>query len=127
MFTLIRIAVMIAAVVIVMHVLGYDLDDVRKFARNNASEFRPDAKDLPSGGYADRVANKLRDEAANIRSPGVAEDISAELNRELAAERRRVMEQRAQAAQQITGKMLSGDVETLKQVYTKRRLDPAGP
>ena len=93
-----------------------------------AAQAASDTRSLLSGRYANRIASKLRDEAAAIPAPAAAAegDYQAELNRDLAAERKRMLEERAQVLQQQAGQILSGDADKMRARVDKAARDAGG-
>jgi len=95
---------------------GLSVGDVITLATEKAARAAADTRALLNGETTERVAREMRNEAAQI--PGAAESArrgqSTELERELAAERRRILEARAAALQQNADKLLEGDLEGLK-------------
>lgn len=95
---------------------GLSVRDVIDLATAKVARAVSDTRALLNGEMTERVARELRNEAAQI--PGAAEaargGLSTELERELAAERKRILEARAAALQQNADKLLEGDLEGLK-------------
>ena len=79
-----------------------------------------------AGEYAGNVANHLSSEAARIKAQQGGSGIDGELNNELAAERKRMLEERAEVARQNTDKLLNGDVEVLKRNVRDNARNAAG-
>ena len=93
-----------------------------QLAKEEIAQSKAETKAVMSGEYTDRYARTLREEAAKMPSTPAAADAGTdnELNRELAAERKRMMEQRAAAVQKLSTDMLSGDVEAMKRQVEKQ-------
>jgi hypothetical protein len=121
-------AVVLGLAVVAMRMFGLSFSDLVRLAKEEVTQARTDTKALMSGEYTERVARKLRDEAANLTSadPKPGDDLDSDLNRELAAERKRMLEERAQAVQEHAGEILRGDVETLKRQVGKRTREAGG-
>lgn len=114
-------AIVLGVAFTAMRMQGMGFSDLVAFATGEVKQARSDAKALTSGEYSDRIARKLRDEAA-AQPSARGGSYDSELNRELAADRKRMIEQRAESVQKLGAEMLRGDVETLKrQVRTQAR------
>ena len=111
---IITIALVLVVGFIFMRSKGLSFSDLADLAKGDLTQAGSDTKALMSGEYSERMARQLREGAAKMPSAQSGEGIDAELNRELAAERKRMMEERAQNAQKIGAEVLKGDVETLK-------------
>lgn len=115
-------AVVLGVAVVAMRMFGLSFSDLVRLARDEVTQARTDTKALMSGEYTENVARRLRDEAANLPTtplkPG--DSVDSELRRELDGERRRMLEERARAVQEHSGKLLRGDVETLKRQVDKQ-------
>ena len=109
----------------VMRFYGWTLSDVVALAKGDAAQARTDMRDLMSGEYSDRVSRQLREGSAKDSAPRGGGGLDEELNRELAAERKRVMEERARATQDTAAQILKGDTETLKR-RTRENVDRVG-
>jgi hypothetical protein len=121
-------AVVLAVAIVGMRMKGLSVNDLLQLANQEIAKSKSDTKALMSGEYSDRYARKIREEAANQAASRVAgDDIDSQLNRELAEERKRMLEQRAAAMQKLSKEMLSGDVESMKrQVERQGRQRQAG-
>ena len=75
-----------------------------------------DAKAVMSGEYVQRTAERLRSEAAALPPmvPAAHDNEDPRLQRDLMAERKRYLEERADFLQKNGVKIMKGDVETLK-------------
>lgn len=107
------------AIIVVLAVLrtyGLSVADVARLARAKFSEAAADAKALMSREYSDRYSQKLREEAANMpaRATLTNDNEDPQLARDLAAERKRILEERAEYLEKNAVKILTGDKETLK-------------
>ena len=111
---IITIAVVLVVAFVFMRSKGLGFGDLMELAKGEFEQSRSDTKALVSGEYSKRMARELREEAAKMPAAQYGEGIDAELNRELAAERKRMMEERARNVQKIGAEVLKGDVETLK-------------
>ncbi len=109
-------AAALGIVALLLAARGLSVRDVINLATEKAARAASDTRALLNGEMTERVARELRNEAAQI--PGAAEaargGLSTELERELAAERKRILEARAAALQQNADKLLEGDLEGLK-------------
>ncbi len=121
-------AIVLGLAVAAMRMSGLSVSDLVSLAKEQVTKARTDTKAMMSGDYTDRVAHKLRDEAAKLPAAGAkpGDDSDSELNRELAAERKRMLEERAQAVQKHAGELLRGDVETLKRQVDKQARQAGG-
>lgn len=121
-------AVVLGLAVVALRMFGLSFSDLVRLAKEEVTQARTDTKALMSGEYTESVARRIRDEAANRPSarakPG--DGLDSELNRELAADRKRMLEERARAVQEHSGEILRGDVETLKRQVDKRARQAGG-
>lgn len=116
------IALFVIGLVVVMRVLGMDFGDLYAMANSRLARAAADTRSFARGEYSERTAQKLRAEAAErIRAeaasmpsavPGSADD--DELHRELAAERKRVLKEKADQAERVVARTVSGDLDSLK-------------
>jgi hypothetical protein len=114
-------AIVLSVAIVGMRAKGLSVNDLLQLAKEEIAQSQADTKALRSGEYTDRYARKIREEAANQAATRVVgDDIDSQLNRELAEERKRMLEQRAAAMQKLTTEMLSGDVESLKRQVEKQ-------
>ncbi len=121
-------AIVLGMAVAAMRMSGLSFSDLVGLAKEEVTKARTDTKAMMSGEYTERVARKLRDEAAKMptavsKSSG---DQDSELNRELAAARQRMLEERAQAVQKHAGELLRGDVQSLKRQVDKQARQAGG-
>ena len=97
-----------------MRVTGTSFEDLWHMAKGEFEQTRADIREFRTGEYAGNVSNQLRNEAARINTQQGGSGIDGDLNNELAAERKRMLEERADLAQKNADRMLKGDVEVLK-------------
>lgn len=107
------IAGVLLVVFLLMKVTRTSFEDLWHMAKGEIAQTRSDIREYRTGEYAGNVSNQLSSEAARIKSQG-GSGIDGELNNELAAERKRMLEERAEVARQNTDRLLKGDVEVLK-------------
>ncbi len=116
-------AVVLGAAIMVMRAKGLSVGDVLQLAKEEIALSKSETKAVMSGEYTDRYAKKLSEEAAKLPEASANASFDAELNqmnRELAEERKRMLEQRAAAVQKVTGQILTGDVDSLKRQVEKQ-------
>ena len=116
-------AVVLGAAIMVMRAKGLSVGDVLQLAKEEVALSKSETKAVMSGEYTDRYAKKLSEEAAKLPEASANASPDAELNqmnRELAEERKRMLEQRAAAVQKVTGQILTGDVDSLKRQVEKQ-------
>ena len=116
-------AVVLGAAIMVMRAKGLSVGDVLQLAKEEIALSKSESKAVMSGEYTDRYAKKLSEEAAKLPEASANASFDAELNqmnRELAEERKRMLEQRAAAVQKVTGQILTGDVDSLKRQVEKQ-------
>lgn len=116
-------AVVLGAAIMVMRAKGLSVGDVLQLAKEEIAQSKAETKAVMSGEYTDRYAKKLSEEAAKLPEASANASPDAELNqmsRELAEERKRMLEQRAAAVQKVTGQVLTGDVDALKRQVEKQ-------
>ena len=105
-----------AIVLAILRMFGMSLADFASLARAKLGEAAADARALVSQEYADQYSRRLRDEAAAI--PAVAPMADGkeanEISRDVQAERRRILEERADNLKKVGTGLLKGDLETLK-------------
>jgi len=113
---LIACAAALGVVAAFLAVRGLSIRDLIALVTDKAARAASDTRALLNGETTERVARELRNEAAKMSSEAEAARGRplTELERELAAERKRILEARAAALQQNTGKLLEGDLEGLK-------------
>jgi hypothetical protein len=116
------IAILFVGLVVVMRVLGLDFTDLYSMARSRLARAAADTGSLVTGEYSERTAQKLRAdaveriraEAASMPAVVAGTGTDEELRRELAAERKRVLQEKADQAERVAGQMVRGDVDGLK-------------
>jgi hypothetical protein len=72
-----------------------------------------DTRALMSGDFTSRTQQQLRAEAARLPAAEAGEDPDG-LKKELIAERQRIMEEKADTLEQYAGKVVAGDIDSLK-------------
>lgn len=116
-------AVVLGAAIMVMRAKGLSVGDVLQLAKEEVALSKSETKAVMSGEYTDRYAKNLSEEAAKLPEASANARPDTELNqmnRELAEERKRMLEQRAAAVQKVTGQILTGDVDSLKRQVEKQ-------
>lgn len=100
----------------VLRMFGLSVADLALLARAKFVEAAADAKAVVSGKYTERVARRLREEAASIPevAPMAGGKETIEASREVQAERRRILEERADNLQKVGKGLVTGDLEWLK-------------
>jgi hypothetical protein len=107
------IAGVLLVVFLLMKVTRTSFEDLWYMAKGEIAQTRNDIREFRTGEYAGNISNQLSSEAARIKSQG-GSGIDGDLNNELAAERKRMLEERAEVARQNTDRLLKGDTEVLK-------------
>jgi hypothetical protein len=102
MFKIFKFAVVVLVVIAGMRMFGV-----------TPERLAAEAEDLFRTDHVERTAQRLREEAAKLET-AAGPAANDELNRELLAERRRVMEEKAAILEKTGGHILSGDIEALK-------------
>jgi hypothetical protein len=112
-----------------------DFQDVYAMARARLARAAADTASLATGKYSERTAQKLKAEAVErIRAeaasmpavvPGSGTD--EELRRELATERKRVLQEKADQAERVAGQMVRGDLDGLKRQVEQNARLAGGP
>jgi len=108
------IAGVLLVVFLLMKVTRTSFEDLWHMANDEIAQTRSDIREYRTGEYAGNVSNQLRNEAGRINTQQGGSGIDGELNNELAAERKRMLEERAEVARQNTDRLLKGDTEVLK-------------
>ena len=105
-----------AIVLAILRVFGMSLLDLAHLARAKFAEAAADTRAVVSGEYTERIARRLREEAAGIPEVAPMADgkESVEISREVQAERRRILEERADNLQKVGKGLVTGDLEGLK-------------
>jgi hypothetical protein len=111
-----KVLLLFSAALLGLHFLGLDVASLPRWFGGKVSNAATDTQALFRGEYTERTATRLRAEAELKRLAEVvpAETSDSELHQELAAERRRIMEAKAQAASQAMDHVVKGDVDGLK-------------
>lgn len=84
-----------------------------------------DSRDLMSGEYSAKVADKLRQEARAMPTAQATQP-QDQLSRELTAERQRIMQAKAAALEQRGSMVLQGDLDGLKQAVAGQAKNAGG-
>jgi hypothetical protein len=118
---IIVIAILLGAAFFAMQVYGLSAGDVIEMAKSQLHQAGSDSRALMSGEYSERMTREMREEAKKLSTSQSfsGDGYDAQLNRELAAERQRLMEQRADALNERGKLLIRGDVETLKRQATE--------
>ena len=100
----------------VLRMFGMSLGDFAHLARAKLAEAAADAKALTTRDVAERYGRQLREEAAAIPSvaPSAEGKDAVEISREVQAERRRILEERADNLQKIGTGLITGDLATIR-------------
>jgi hypothetical protein len=118
------VGVAVAVALAALRGYGLSVADLAHFTTTKFKQSISDSKAVMSGEYVQRTADKLRTEAAALPSavPAAHDNEDPKLARELMAERKRILEERADYLQQNAVQILKGDTRTLqKQVEEKVR------
>ena len=100
----------------VLRMFGMSLVDFAQLARVKAVAAAADARALVSRDVADKYGDRLREEAAAIPAvaPSAEGKDAVEISREVQAERRRILEERADNLQKIGTGLITGDLTTIR-------------
>jgi len=100
----------------VLRMFGMSLVDFAQLARVKAVAAAADARALVSRDVADKYGDRLREEAAAIPAvaPSAEGKDAVEISREVQAERRRILEERADNLQKIGSGLITGDLATIR-------------
>ena len=100
----------------VLRIFGMSLVDFAQLARVKAVAAAADARALVSRDVADKYGDRLREEAAAIPAvaPSAEGKDAVEISREVQAERRRILEERADNLQKIGSGLITGDLATIR-------------
>ena len=100
----------------VLRMFGMSIVDFAQLARARVAEAAADAKALVSRDVADKYGRRLREEAAAIPevAPSAEGKEAVEISREVQAERRRILEERADNLQKIGTGLITGDLTTIR-------------
>lgn len=113
-------------VFLLMKVTRTSIEDLWHMANDEIAQTRADIREYRTGTYAGNVANQLSSEAARIKAQPNDGGVDGELNNELAAERKRMLDERADLARKNADKLLRGDVEVLKRNVRDNARNAAG-
>ena len=113
-------------VFLLMKVTRTSFEDLWHMANDEIAQTRSDIREYRTGTYAGNVANQLSSEAARIKAQPNDGGVDGELNNELAAERKRTLDERADLARKNADKLLRGDVEVLKRNVRDNARNAAG-
>jgi hypothetical protein len=129
------VAIVFVGLIVVMRALGMDFQDLYAMARSRLASAASDTGALVRGEYSERTAERIRAEAVErIRAeaasipavaPGAGTD--EELRRELAAERKPVLQEKADQAERVAGQMVRGDLDGLKRQVEQNARMAGGP
>jgi hypothetical protein len=107
--------IVIALVLAVLRVYGLSVADLARIGRARFAEASADAKAVLSGEYSNRYSRALREEAAKMPNQvPLTDNEDPRLGRDLAAERKRIVEERADYLQKHGVEILKGDTKLLK-------------
>jgi hypothetical protein len=109
-----------------MRALGLGFGDLWEMVQHEIDHTRAETRAYRETSFSEQVAREMRQEAAKMSGDPAAAGIDGELSNELASERKRMMEQSADAAARNRDRMLKGDAETLKRQVRKNVLDAGG-
>lgn len=123
--TKIKWAAGLVIVLCAMRVTGIGAGDLWSMAAKKISAFGTDSKALASGEYQDRIAKSLRDEADKMKQPNVDAG-DDELQRELTAARKKLLEDRAAELEKHSKNILHGDVDSLKRQVIENARNAGG-
>ena len=100
----------------VLRIFGMSLVDFAQLARVKAVAAAADARALVSRDVADKYGRRLREEVAAIPdvAPSAQGKEDVEISREVQAERRRILEERADNLQKIGSGLITGDLATIR-------------
>lgn len=111
MNSLIKLAVVAAVAIVAVQWFGLTPERVAA-----------DAEDLFSGNAMERTKERLRSEAASM-APSAGAEAKDELHQELMAERKRLLEEKANTLERYGGQIAKGDIESVqRQVVENARL-----
>ncbi len=106
----------LAIALAILRMYGLSVADLARLAREKVAEAVADAKALTTREYADRYARRLREEAASIPAdvPMMTGKESVEISRDIQAERKRILEERAEHLKWVGQGVLQGDLDSMK-------------
>ena len=107
---------MIALVLAAMRMLGLSVADIAASGMAALMRATADTKAVMAGEYVQRTANRLREEAAALppEVPAAHDNEDPRFQRDLMAERKRILEERADHLQKNGVRFMKGDTEALK-------------
>lgn len=123
--TTIKWAGLLVAVICAMRITGTSAGDIWTMGAKKLNDFRADSKALVSGDYQQRIAKSLRDEADKVKVP-TSEVADDELARELAAARKKLLDDRAAELEKHRDKILQGDLDSLKRQVIENARNAGG-
>jgi len=108
--------VALAIALAILRIYGLTVADLARLAREKVAEAVADAKAITARESADRYARRLREEAASIPAdvPMMTGKESVEISRDIQAERKRILEERAEHLKLVGQGVLNGDLESVK-------------
>ena len=106
----------VAIALAVLRTYGLTVADIARMARAKFTDAAADAKAVTIREYADRVSRSLREEAARlpVEAPVEGGNMDVAISREVVAERKRILEERADYLQKVGAGLLTGDLEAMK-------------
>jgi hypothetical protein len=116
--------IVIAIALGILRYHGMSVLDFARLARAKVAEAAQDLRERTSRDYADRYSRKLREEAAAI--PTRIQDVdgkeSIDITGDIQAERKRILQERADHLEKVGAGLLKGDLGSLqKQVEENAR------
>jgi hypothetical protein len=122
-----RFLLLLSTALLALHLLGLDVTSLPRWLSGKLSHAGTDTQALLTGEYTERTAARLKAEAELKRLQDVVPTASGgdEYQQELAAERKRIMEAKAQAASQSMDHIAKGDIEGLKQQVAQQAAQAA--
>ena len=117
-----------AVALAVLRMFHMSLFDFANLMRAKLAEAAADARAVTAKEYAGRYAQRLREEAALIPPdvPLVSGRESVDASREVQAERRRILEERADHLERVGEWLLKGDLESMKRQVDENARKAAG-
>ena len=117
-----------AVALAILRMFGMSLFDVAHIVRAKWAEAVADARAIAAKEYSGRYAQRLREEAARMppEAPLPSGKESVEISREVQAERKRIMEERAEHLEMVGVGVLKGDLESVKKRVEENAQKAAG-
>jgi hypothetical protein len=117
-----------AVALAVPRIFGMSLFDFAHLMRAKLADAAADARTVTAKEYARRYAQRLRAEAALIpaQEPLLSGRESFDASREVQAERRRILEERADHLERVGEWLLKGDLESMKRQVDENARKAAG-